>query len=226
MMWTNKISDEVLDIITPYSDWFFSQDLTPLDEISRNKDRKTHDIHRGCGEEYLKEIVDKDGAHEGYPEETYSVDIGMLDCLPYDNRHIDVIFEHQKKRQEMSLALTTILGARNQAVNVYYPAGGFMGWHNNWNAAGYNILLTYSQDGDGFFRYRDPKTHKIITMEDRVGWSCKVGYYGRGREPDKVYYHCAGSNSPRLTLGFIIPDLDMWRDMIEDITGEDASHFS
>lgn len=226
MMWTNKISDEVLDIITPYSDWFFSQDLTCLDEISKIKDKKTYDIHGACGEEYLKEIVDKDGEHEGYPEETYSIDIGMLHVLPYDNKYINEIIEHQEKRQEMSLKLTTILGARNQAVNVYYPSGGFMGWHNNWNAAGYNILLTYSQDGDGFFRYRDPKTHEIITMEDRVGWSCKVGYYGRGREPDKVYYHCAGSNSPRLTLGFIIPDLDMWRDMIEDITGEDASHFS
>ena len=63
-------------------------------------------------------------------------------------------------------------------------------------------------------------------MLDTPGWSCKVGYYGRGREPDKVYYHTAGTHEPRLTLGFVVPNLDIWQSMIEDISGEDASHFS
>ena len=63
-------------------------------------------------------------------------------------------------------------------------------------------------------------------MQDPGGWCCKVGYYGRGREPDKVYYHCAGSREPRITFGFVIPHLELWRNMIEDISGEDASHFS
>ena len=30
----------------------------------------------------------------------------------------------------------------------------------------------------------------------------------------------------RITLGFVIPNVDMWRNMIEDISGEDASMFS
>ena len=110
--------------------------------------------------------------------------------------------------------------------NVYYPINGFMSWHNNWNAPGYNILLSHTKNGGGFFKYRDPKTHEVIEMLDTPGWSCKVGYYGRGREPDKVYYHTAGTHEPRLTLGFVIPNIDMWRCMIEDISGKDASHLS
>jgi hypothetical protein len=100
-----------------------------------------------------------------------------------------------------------------------------MGWHNNWNASGYNILLSYSKTGNGFFRYLDPITKEIVTMEDKPGWTCKVGYYGRGREPDKVYYHCAGSYEPRITLGFVVPHLEIWRSMIEDISEEDATSF-
>jgi len=226
MKWTEQISDDVLEILMPYTEWFFSNDLSALNEIARVKDSKKHDMNSACGEEYLKEIVDKDGDHEGYPEVSYCVDIGMLDHIEYNRDYLDYVFEHQSKQREMSSELSAFLGARNQAVNVYYPEKGFMGWHNNWNAHGYNILLSYSKDGNGFFRYRDPKTHEIVTMNDKLGWSCKVGYYGRGREPDKVYYHCAASNSPRLTLGFIIPDIEMWRSMIEDISGEDASHFN
>ena len=64
-----------------------------------------------------------------------------------------------------------------------------------------------------------------VTMKDKAGWACKVGYYGRGREPDKVYYHCAGSYEDRLTLGFVIPHLELWRNMIEDISGEDATSY-
>ena len=133
--------------------------------------------------------------------------------------------EHKKKCRDMATTLCSYLGARNQAVNVYYPAGGFMGWHNNWNASGYNIILSHSKEGNGFFRYRDPITKEIVNMKDSPGWTCKVGYFGKGREPDKVVYHCAGSHEPRLTLGFVIPHLEMWQDMIADISDINATFY-
>ena len=74
--------------------------------------------------------------------------------------------------------------------------------------------------------YRDPKTHEVNHLQDPGGWSCKVGYYGRGREPDKVYYHCAGSWEPRLTLGYVVPHLGLWQSMVADISGESADHLS
>ena len=211
------MSDEILEMLNPYTDWFFKQDTNWLDEKSKAHEKNTSTIDHACSDDYLKEIVKKDGQHIGYPEISYSFDLSQGGDIPG---------EFQEKYNELTDELLAFLGARNQAVHVYYPKNGFMGWHNNWNAHGYNILLSYTKNGGGFFKYRDPKTHEVIEMLDTPGWSCKVGYYGRGREPDKVYYHCAGTHEPRLTFGFVIPNIDIWRSMIEDISGEDASHFS
>ena len=217
MRWIDIKNEEVLKILTDYSDWFFQSDLTKLVEIAHSEDRHQGMLlEEACGEKYLKEIVDKDGQHIGFPERVLSVDINTSENSPQ---------EHKEKRNKLAEELCAYLGARNQAVNVFYPANGFMGWHNNWNANGYNILLSYSKEGNGFFRYRDPLTKEIVTMEDKPGWTCKVGYYGRGREPDKVYYHCAGSYEPRITLGFVVPHLEIWRSMIEDIAEIDATSF-
>jgi len=215
MIWS-KVSDDLLEMLVPYTDWFFQQDLTWLNELAEKHENNTSTLEHSCSVEYLKEIVEKDGRHEGYPEVSYS----------YDLKKGGLPGEFQEKYQTLSTELCTWLGARNEAVHVYYPKNGYMGWHNNWNAHGYNILLSYTQNGSGFFNYRDPVTHKVVEMLDTPGWSCKVGYFGRGREPDKVYYHCAGSYEPRLTLGFVIPNIDMWRCMIEDISGESADHLS
>jgi|TARA_Y100000361_G_scaffold37487_1_gene32094 hypothetical protein len=211
-----KISDELLDILEPFSDWFFKQDLAELTELANNNDKHTNDLEYSCSEEYLKEVVEKDGEHIGFPEISYSFDMNMDRCPQL----------FSKKIWELNSELGAFLGARNTAVSVYYPTNGFMGWHNNWNAHGYNILLSYTKAGSGFFKYRDPKTHEIVHLQDPGGWSSKVGYYGRGREPDKVYYHCAGTFEPRITLGFVIPDLWMWRDMVADISGENTENLS
>ncbi len=215
MIWTD-ISDELLDMLEPYSEWFFQQDLTPLNELANNNPKNTDTMDNGCSTEYLHKVIEADGRHEGFPEISYS----------YDLKAGNLPGEFHDRYQNLSTELCTWLGARNEAVHVYYPKNGFMSWHNNWNAPGYNILLSYTKNGGGFFKYRDPKTHEVIEMLDTPGWSCKVGYYGRGREPDKVYYHTAGTHEPRLTLGFVIPNIDMWRCMIEDISGKDASHLS
>lgn len=215
MKWID-ISDELLEILEPYTEWFFSQDLTELEAHIDPKRADGETLITGTGDAYLKRVVDSDGEHIGYPEHTRSIDVLMDHRTPK---------EHRDKCQELNKELCAFLGARNQAVQVYYPKDGFMSWHNNWNASGYNILISYSPTGNGFFKYLDPITKDVVTMEDRVGWSCKVGYYGKGREPDKVYYHCAGSNEDRITLGFVIPHLEMWRNMIEDISGEDATSY-
>ena len=207
------VSDELLEILEPYSDWFFQQDLEPLNKLSYDnpKHEPKYQLGWSTSDNYLKQIVAKDGEHEGYPEQSYSYDL-QIESSDAQN--------FKDKYRDLWLELGAWLGARNLAVHVYYPKGGYMGWHNNWNAHGYNILISYSENGRGFFKYRDPKTHEVKHLQDPAGWSCKVGYYGRGREPDKVYYHCAGTSEPRITFGFVIPDEGMWQNMIDDIAGQ------
>jgi hypothetical protein len=211
MKFANHISDELMEIVTPYTEWFFSQtDHHMLKEPDRVNG---HTWESATSEDYLNHVVRKDGDHIGYPEVGYCCDIGTSPDVP---KH------HREKQQKLNRELISILGARNNAVHVYYPEGGFMGWHTNWNAHGYNILLTYNpEEHGGYFRYRDPVTKEIVTLWDPKGWSVKVGYFGRRSETDKVWYHCAGSKSKRLTLGYVIPDEAMWKMMVEDITGQD-----
>jgi hypothetical protein len=176
-------------------------------------------------EKYLSIMLDKDERkeHEGYPEVTYGTSLVTRKMISYDNQEFKYNMSEELYDNcvnQMS-DLCKYLGARNNAVMMYYPENGFMGWHHNANAAGYNILLSYSLDGDGFFRYRDPITHEIVTIPDKEGWTIKVGYYGSFEETDKVYWHCARTKKPRLTLGFIVPDESMWQMMIEDICDYD-----
>ncbi len=158
-----------------------------------------------CGQEYLTHMQNK--PVDGFPEKTLGVDLA---------RHLPPNLKNALKTLDEELLAWS--GSRNNAVKMLYPKGGYMGWHHNANAPGYNILLSWSKDGKGYFRYQDPITKEIVTMQDTPGWTCKVGYYGPWHEKDKIYWHCANAeHEERLTLGYIIPHRGMWEDMCEDI---------
>ena len=127
------------------------------------------------------------------------------------NEYVDTFQEYRHE-------LVEYLGARNSAVAMWYPKNGYMSWHNNANASGYNILISYNKTGDGWFRYQDPTTKEIVTLQDRPGWAVKVGYFGSFGEPDKIFWHCPNTfNEDRLSFGFVLPHREMWEMMIEDI---------
>ena len=160
-----------------------------------------------CGPEYLTHMQSK--KVDGFPEKTHGIDL-MRYTTPYQS------VRDALKRLDTELLAWS--GSRNNAVKMLYPKGGYMGWHHNANASGYNILLSWSEKGTGYFRYQDPITKEIVTMWDTPGWTCKVGYYGSWTETDKIYWHCASAeHEERFTLGYIIPHEGMWSDMIEDI---------
>lgn len=169
-------------------------------------DPKGFDPVRACGDEYLHLMQNK--KVDGFPEVTRGIDMA---------RYTPPTLSTPLKQLDEDLLAWS--GSRNNAVKMMYPKGGFMGWHHNANAPGYNILLSWSKEGKGFFRYQDPITKEVITMQDTPGWTCKVGYYGAWHEKDRIYWHCASAeHEERLTLGYIIPHEGMWNDMIDDIT--------
>lgn len=158
-----------------------------------------------CGEEYLLHMQSKKVT--GFPEKTYGVDLHQYVPPPL-----------AKPLQRLDTELMSWSGSRSNAVKMVYPQGGYMGWHHNANAPGFNILLSWSERGLGYFRYQDPITKEIVTIDDKPGWTCKVGYYGSFTEPDKMYWHCASAeHEERVTLGYIIPHEGMWANMCEDI---------
>ena len=103
----------------------------------------------------------------------------------------------------------------------YYPPDGYMSWHDNFNAPGWNILFTWSEKGDGFFRWYDIKTGKIETMFDRPGWSAKIGYYGgvddKINDPENIVPHCCKNYDNRFTFGWMTMKKEIQDQMLENV---------
>lgn len=194
-------NNELLNLLNSFSEWFNTIDKKEI----KIKGKKDIDEYY-TSEEYYQSINKKD--HIGYPEETFGIDLNLTQATPLSFR---------EKIRNIDKDFNSILGSRNCAVKMYYPKNGYMGWHNNNNAHGYNILFSYSKNGNGFFRYKEPKNLSTTTMFDSAGWTAKVGYYGNNDESDKLFWHCARAYEDRLTLGFVIPDKNFWQMMIEDI---------
>ena len=192
---------ELKNLLNDYSEWFENLDKTSI------KVRGQKDIDEYyTSEEYLSSMDKK--IHEGFPEKTHGIDLVFCDSIDDNIR---------KRIRQVDMDFNSVLGSERCAVKMYYPEGGYMGWHNNHNASGYNILFSYTKNGNGFFRY---KTDQLVTMNDSPGWTAKVGYYGNNDEPDKLFWHCARAYEDRLTLGFVIPNKNFWEMMIEDIESE------
>lgn len=208
---------ELLNILNTFLAAFEKEDKSKIanSQLARNKDRDRDGPQFATSEEYLKEMQGKRNV-SGYPEITYGADF-MVD-LPELERQRLISKDLLDAVKVMDADLLAWSGSRFNAVKMYYPKGGFMGWHHNANCPGYNVLLSWSKEGKGFFRYQDPITKEIVTMQDTPGWTCKVGYYGAWEEKDKIYWHCASAeHEDRLTLGYVIPHEGMWEDMCDDI---------
>ncbi len=80
-------NEDILKIITDYSDWFFEQDLTELNKIAHHEGRhQGYTLPKGCSLQHLEEVVSKDGEHIGYPEKTISVDIASEERVSSEHK--------------------------------------------------------------------------------------------------------------------------------------------
>ena len=152
-------NSELIELLNNTSNWFKSIDKSILSFKNKKDDNEYY-----TSEKYLNQIDPE--KHDGIPKYTHGVDIAFPSTTPGSWR---------KKILEIDNSLNIILGSQRCAVKMYYPTDGYMSWHNNHNAPGYNILFSYTEQGDGWFRYKDPKTSEIVTMYDEPGWTAKVG---------------------------------------------------
>lgn len=56
-------------------------------------------------------------------------------------------------------------------LQIYYPPSGFLGWHTNDDAKGYNVLLTYSRSDKSYLETHNNKIY------DKIGWSAKINHF-------------------------------------------------
>ena len=200
---------ELMCMLDKFSEWFMEQEDLHKLPFHGNKDPTKYYV----SEEYLAIMQAKDPktdlSAEGFPSFTHGIDLSR------DNHRLP---PHMRKPcTDMHKKLNAWFGAKFCAVMMYYPPGGYMDWHNNSNCPGYNTLISYSHDGDGWFMFQDPITKAYHKMHDQPGWQVKVGYFGGHNEPEKKMWHCAATNTHRITFGYVIPDKFMWDMMCDDI---------
>lgn len=182
-------------------------------------DRDTSDLDSFYSEGFLKHIVHKHKEHDGYPDRLVGCSLCPDQFSSSDHDMWDRVIKPCESAKE---ELQSWAGTRNHALSAVYPAGGFISWHNNANAPGYNVLFTWSSEGDGQFDYIDPITKEHIVVPDVKGWQCKFGYYGTYDEPDKLIYHAAKTNCLRATIAYMFNPNETGKQMaemlIEDIS--------
>ena len=169
--------------------------------------------------------------HDGFPPDSHGYDFNqMATWIKHDDVDLDIAREVLDKSLWLDKELGALINSRFCALKLYYPKDGYIAWHNNWNVPGYNILFTYNETGDGYWRHINPKgsTGKIndistdknlVHIPDIKGWHLKTGYYGKKEEHEKIMWHSAYGGAPRMTLGYVVFDEKLWKMMIEEITG-------
>ena len=205
-------NEDILELLNEYSDHVKGLDLDRVSIPSWDEDPDWY-----TSQDYCKQIMYRGREHPGYPEASLGFEV-KAQAFRYDNLE-DQIAIAQKSEQLVD-DVCMFLGAHRKALSMVYPPGGFIGWHNNANAAGYNIIFTWSSEGDGQWEHIDPVTKEHVVIPDVKGWQCKYGYYGTYDEPDKVLYHAARTNCLRSTIAFVFNGDETGKRMAEHVTDE------
>ena len=216
---------DILDILNQIVE---IKDMEGFEDVSYLMGRDISDQgDEWTGENYMNHVINVQGdQHEGFPDYMHGrnfkpsgspeeTDMGFRGDANWE--HKDAI---RKKIHELNNELLTFLGCRNNALFCFYPENGFISWHNNWNAPGYNLIFTWSENGNGWFKHVDPHTKRVITHDDVPGWQLKAGYFGHHEEKDKICYHAAKTECKRITVSFIFSHADMAMNLQDDVIAE------
>lgn len=150
-----------------------------------------------CQPEHLWDMMSRWEDHIGFPEEGYGFQVAQG-----VKQRPDVFAPlYQKTKYD----LVAMFNANSNSLTSYYPPKGYVGWHTNWNAFGWQLILTWSEEGDGYFSYYDKEKDKIITEDDVKGWQARWYRFGRKDEPKYHCWHTAWTECPRFTLAFKFP---------------------
>lgn len=162
--------------------------------------------------DYLKHLQSIGREHDGSPPSALSY------ALKPDHYKGEDKTDYYLDYMSLDSKLKARLGLDCCALSQLYPPGGYIGWHTNENASAFNLLFTWSKDGNGYFEYVDPKTQEIVRMQDKAGWTCKAGYFGGSHEEDKIVYHAASTDCWRMTISYTLGhNYEYWKDVIADI---------
>lgn len=181
-----------------------------------------HSREHYISEKYRDQIIQMGKAHNGYPEALlgYNLRDILTDTKGVRRPVNDSIMYYNKRFIELNEKLQNLLATRHNALCAIYPPGGYIAWHNNANAASYNIIITWSETGDGYWKHIDPHTKKEVLVKDVPGWQAKAFYFGSYNDhPNDLVYHVASTDCWRMTVSYTFDLIhkDFWEDAIASL---------
>jgi hypothetical protein len=194
----------------------------PYNEFDKNRflsvghtghHQAANDRNDYISDEHRDYIISMGTSHSGFPESGRFFD--MRKASP---KHFDI--ENVEGYTLLDQKMQTTLATRGNALASVYPPGGFISWHNNANAPSYNLIITWSENGDGYWKHVDPHTGETIVVPDKPGWQCKAFYFGAyADDPENLVYHMASTDCWRITCSYIFDRVNkqFWEDIIEEI---------
>lgn len=214
------LNDWALDVLKP-AEWFL-QDENYKCVILGGKE-KLGDAARWTGDEYLNDVMNQGKDHNGFPDHIVSYSFGYQNMKMEPGYDITKFNKAADKLKEVNESIIKTLCLRRNALFAIYPPGGYISWHNNANAPAYNLIFTWSETGDGWFKYWDMKEQRIVKFEDKPGWQCKGGYFGPyAQHRDTLCYHAARTDCLRMTIAYTFNmdemSIGIQDDVIEDIS--------
>lgn len=215
---------EVLEILNEYKDYieegYMSGEMDKTFRINSSNAKR----EEWLSDEYMHKVMAMGREHDGYPPSMRSYhgtmpSNGERDLGPFiDSKKA---FDYREKASQVNMNMMTVLSAKRNALCAVYPPGGFIAWHNNANASGYNILFTWSQEGNGWFDYYDIEKKERVRVPDVKGWQCKMGYFGSYDQPDRLCYHAASTDCLRITIAYVFSESEyIWEEVLEDIESD------
>jgi predicted ribosomally synthesized peptide with nif11-like leader len=95
--------------------------------------------------------------------------------------------------------------------SMWYPPFSYRLWHTNENQPGWRMYLidldadVAPGDARSFFRYMNPETKELVTLQDRPKL---LRFFRIDQRSDKRFWHCIvnGARRNRWSFGFVIPD--------------------
>ena len=211
----NIQNSEFLDILNEYKDVLLKRedgDDTPLIAKEMPINHKDDNPDDWISDDYMHDIINMGRGHDGFPKV-----LKGFSGLKHEGGDMRGAVIKDASRT-LNTKLMEFLSCRNNALNACYPPGGCISWHNNANAKGYNIIISYSETGAGWFDYWDLDKKERVRIQDKPGWQAKMTYFGSYDEPDKVCYHAAYTDCYRITVAFVFAEADdFWEEVIEDL---------
>lgn len=199
------LNDYALDILKE-AEWFIESENYKKVKLTCHRNHNEEDRNKFVGLDYFNHIKNLRDRHDGFPEIIVAHSFSAQNIQFSDGSDSQIISgeisEHLKGVIEK---LATTFCLKRNALFAVYPPGGYISWHNNANAPAYNFIFTWSETGDGWFKYWDWDKNEIVTIPDKKGWQCKAGYFGPYTQPkETLCYHAASTDCLRMTIAFTL----------------------